>query len=176
MFNIKTVEALGDLTVADLLTTNVTVVEPETPIIEIVRIFKEYNYEGIPVVQDGFLVGMAMRRELLNLYFITERDLDEGDTRKLFQLASLMDAARQPVSSFMDPEPLTVHPDCKASRLAQLMLENDLFTFPVVTEKRSLFLQSQKRFIGIVTLTDMMPLLYEAICDQPCGMNGTNQN
>jgi len=164
MFNIKTVEALGDLIVADLLTTNVTTVEPDTPIIEIVRIFRDHNYEGIPVVKNGYLEGMAMRRELLNLYFITERDLDEADTRKLFQLVSLMDAASQPVSFFMDKEPLTVLPDCKASRLAQLMLDNDLFTFPVVLEKRSLFLQSQKHFIGIVTLTDMMPLLYEAIC------------
>ncbi|UCE06015.1 MAG: CBS domain-containing protein [bacterium] len=167
MFNIKTVEALGDLTVADLLTTDVTTVAPDSPIIEIVRIFRDYNFEGIPVVKKGYLVGMAMRRELLNLYFITERDLDEADTRKLFQLASLMDAAKKPVSFFMDTEPLTVPPDCKASRLAQLMLENDLFTFPVVTEKKSLFLQSKKRFIGIVTLTDMMPLLYEAICNEP---------
>lgn len=166
MFSIKSVEALGDLTVADLLTTNVTTVEPDTPIVEIVRIFRNYNYEGIPVVKNNYLVGMAMRRELLNLYFITERDLDEADTRKLFQLASLMDAAKQPVSFFMDTEPLTVLPDCKASRLAQLMLENDLFTFPVVTEKRGLFLQSKKKFVGIVTLTDMMPLLYEAICDE----------
>ncbi len=164
MFSIKTVEALGNLTVADLLNTDVTTVEPDVPIIEIVRIFRDHNYEGIPIVQNGYLVGMAMRRELLNLYFITERDLDESDTRKLFQLASLMNAAKQPVSSFMDPEPLTVSPDCKASRLAQLMLENDLFTFPVTTKKRGLFFQPKKRFIGIVTLTDMMPLLYEAIC------------
>jgi CBS domain-containing protein len=166
MFSIKSVEALGDLTVADILTTNVTTVEPDTPIIEIVRIFKDYNYEGIPVVEKNYLVGMAMRRELLNLYFITERDLDEADTRKLFQLVSLMNAAKQPVSFFMDTEPLTVQPDCRASRLAQMMLENDLFTFPVVTEKSNLFLQSKKRFVGIVTLTDMMPLLYEAICDE----------
>lgn len=167
MFSIKSVEALGDLTVADILTTNVTTVGPDTPIIEIVRIFRDYNYEGVPVVEKKYLVGMAMRRELLNLYFITERDLDEADTRKLFQLASLMDAAKQPVSFFMDTEPLTVLPDCKASRLAQMMLENDQFTFPVVTEKSNLFLQSKKQFVGIVTLTDMMPLLYEAICDEP---------
>ena len=164
MFSIKNVEALGDLTVADLLTTNVTTVEPDTPIIEIVRIFRDHNYEGIPVVKNGYLEGMAMRRELLNLYFIAERDLKEADTRKLFQLASLMDAAKQPVSSFMNTDPLTVLPDCIASRLAQLMLDHNLFAFPVVTEKRRPFLQSKKRFIGIVTLTDMMPLLYQAIC------------
>jgi len=167
MFDIKTLEALGDLTVADLLTLDVITVSPETPIVEIVRIFKDFNYEGIPVVQNDLLMGMAMRRELLNLFFITERDLDEGDTRKLFQLASLMNACDQPVSTFMDSDPLTVSPDCKASRLAQLMLDHALYTFPVVKEKKALFLQPKKQFIGIVTLTDMMPLLYEAICIEP---------
>ena len=166
MFSIRSVEALGDLTVADILTTTVTTVEPDTPIIEIVRIFRDYNYEGIPVVEKNYLMGMAMRRELLNLYFIKERDLDKADTRKMFQLVSLMDAAKQSVTFFMDTEPLTVLPYCKASRLAQMMLENDQFTFPVVTEKRNRFLQSKKHFVGIVTLTDMMPLIYEAICDE----------
>jgi CBS domain-containing protein len=50
MFSIRSVEALGDLTVADILTTTVTTVAPDTPIIEIVRIFRDYNYEGIKSV------------------------------------------------------------------------------------------------------------------------------
>ena len=165
MFSSKTVEALGDLTVADLLTTSVTTVLPDTPIIEIVRIFRDHNYEGIPVVENRILKGMAYRRELLNLYFVSTRDFDEGDTKKLFSLASLMDP-NQPVSSFMNAAPLTVLPNCKASRLSLLMLENDLFTLPVVEKGKSIFRKSKKKFIGIVTLTDMMPLLYEAIC---CG-------
>lgn len=163
MSSYKNVEALGDLTVADLLTTSVITVLPDTPIVEIVRIFRNHNYEGIPVVENGILKGMAYRRELLSLYFVSTRDFDEGDTKKLFKLVSLM-SPNQPVSSFMNIAPLTVLPDCKASRLSLLMLENDLFTLPVVEEKRSLFVQSKKKFIGIVTLTDMMPLLYEAIC------------
>lgn len=38
MFNIKSVEVLGELTVADLLTTVIITGEPDTPIIEVVRI------------------------------------------------------------------------------------------------------------------------------------------
>jgi len=71
---------------------------------------------------------------------------------------------QQPVSDFMKSEPLTVKPNCKVSRLAQLMMENDLFSFPVVRVKRNFLRKEKKLFVGIVTLTDMMPLLYEAIC------------
>ena len=163
MFKIEDVDALGDLTVADILKTDVISVSSDTPIIRIIRIFRDHNFEGIPVVDNGILKGMAMRRELLNFYFIPTRDLDEGDTKKLFQLVSLMDP-QHPVSSFMDLEPLTVMPNCKVSRLAQLMLENDLFSFPVINTKKTIFRKEKKQFIGIVTLTDMMPLLYEAIC------------
>ena len=164
MFKIENVQALGNLLVADILKTEVITVAPQTPVLEIIRIFRDHNFEGIPVVENNILQGMAMRRELLNFYFIPSRDLDEGDIRKLFQLVSLMDVS-QPVSTFMNPEPLTVTPDCKVSRLAQLMLENDLFTFPVVKIKKSFLRNEKRRFVGIVTLTDMMPLLCEAICD-----------
>ena len=163
MFRIEDVQALGNLLVADIIKTDVVTVTSSTPLIEIIRIFRDRNFEGIPVVDNGFLKGVAMRRELLNFYVIPSRDLDEGDIRKLFQLVSLMDI-QQPVSSFMKPEALTVQPDCKVSKLAHLMLDNDLFSVPVVKSKKTFLRNEKKRFIGIVTLTDMMPLLYEAIC------------
>ncbi len=164
MLKIEDVQALGNLLVADILKTDVITVTPQTPVLEIIRIFRDHNFEGIPVVENNVLKGMAMRRELLNFYFIPSRDLDEGDVRKLFQLVSLLDVS-QPVSKFMNPEPLTVTPDCQVSRLAQLMLENDLFTFPVVKIKKNFFRTEKRIFVGIVTLTDMMPLLCEAICE-----------
>ena len=163
MFRIEDVQALGNLLVADIIKTDVVTVTSNTPLIEIIRIFRDRNFEGIPVVDNGELKGVAMRRELLNFYVIPSRDLDAADTKKLFQLVSLMNI-QQPVSTFMNSEPLTIQPDCKVSKLAQLMLENDLFTVPVVRLKKILFRREKKQFIGIVTLTDMMPLLYEAIC------------
>lgn len=163
MQSFEDVKALGDLAVAEILKTEVISVSPDTSILNIIRIFRDYNFEGIPVVKNGYLKGMAMRRELLNLYFIQTRDLDESDTKKLFQLISLMDT-KQPVSTFMDAEPLTVSPRFKVGKLAKIMLENDQFSFPVVKTSKSKSFKEKKKFIGIVTLTDMMPLLYEAMC------------
>ena len=163
MFRIEDVRALGNLLVADIIKTEVVTVTSDTPLMEIIGIFRDHNFEGIPVVDNSELKGVAMRRELLNFYVIPSHDLDAADTKKLFQLVSLMDI-QQPVSTFMNSEPLTIQPDFKVSKLAQLMLENDLFTVPVVRLKKSFFRNEKKQFIGIVTLTDMMPLLYEAIC------------
>ena len=165
MFNLEEVQALGDLLVADVAKTDVITVPPATPMLEIIRIFRDHNFEGIPVVEKDELRGMAYRRELLNFYFVPSRDLDESDTKKLFRLVSMLDV-NQPVSTFMESNPITVTPDTKVSRLAQIMLENDIFTIPVVHTKKSFLRKHAKRFVGIVTLTDMMPLLYEAICCQ----------
>ncbi len=163
MFRLEDVQALGDLSVAEILKTEVITVLPTTPMFEIIRIFRDYNFEGIPVVEKGILHGMALRRELLNFYFIPSRDLDEADTRKLFRMVSMLDV-NQPVSGFMDSDPQTVTPDTKVSRLAQMMLENDIFTIPVVHSRKTFWRKEINRFVGIVTLTDLMPLLYEAIC------------
>jgi hypothetical protein len=123
-------------------------------------------------VDNGILKGVAMRRELLNFYVIPSRDLDEGDTRKLFQLVSLMDI-KQPVADFMKSEPLTVEHDCKVSRLAQLMMENDFFSFPVVRIKRNfLRLERAGNYSQAVERHDM----YNQV--NQCGINiivgGTN--
>ena len=165
MSRLEEVQALGDLTVAEVLKTDVITVLPTTPMLEIIRIFRDHNFEGIPVVEKEILRGMALRRELLNFYFIPSRNLDEGDTRKLFRMVSMLDV-NQPVSGFMNSDPLAVTPDTKVSRLAQVMLENDIYTIPVVHSRKTFWRKETNKFVGIVTLTDLMPLLYEAICCQ----------
>lgn len=163
MLKFEDAQALGDLLVAEIVKTDVITVPPSTPMLEIIRIFRDHNFEGLPVVENDELKGIAFRRELLNFYLVPSRDLDEADTRKLFQLVSLMDVNR-PVSGFMETEPLSVTPNTKISRVAQMMLEYNLFTIPVVNRKRDFWRREKRLFVGIVTLTDMMPLLYEAIC------------
>lgn len=154
------IDVLGNLVVADFLNTEPVTATSDTSMAEIVRVFLKHGFGGIPIVDDGFLKGMALKRDLLEIYFIPHHEVD--DTEKLMQLVSLMDPSK-PVSEFMDPDSITVTPACKAARLAQLMLKNDTFIFPVIREKKLLSFKTKKEFLGIVTLTDMLPLLYEAI-------------
>lgn len=148
------------MVVADLLNTDPITVTSDTPMVDLVRIFKDHNFEGIPVVDQGILKGMAMRRDLLEIYFIPHHEID--DTEKLLRLVSLLDPSKS-VREFMDPYPITVTPTYKASRLAQLMLKDDVYVFPVIQGKKSHSPRIKMKFIGIVTLTDMIPLLYGAI-------------
>lgn len=127
---------------------------------EIVKIFLDHSFGGIPVVDDGLLQGMALKRDLLEIYFIPHHEVD--DTEKLLRLVSLMDPLK-PVSEFMEPDPITVTPGYKASQLAQLMLKDDTFLFPVIKKKGLLPFTAKRKFLGIVTPTDMLPLLYEAM-------------
>lgn len=154
------IEILGNLVVADFLNTKPITATSGTPMAEIVKTFLDHGFGGIPIVDNGILQGVAMKRDLLEIYFIPHHEVD--DTEKLLQLISLLDPSK-PVSEFMDPDPLTVTPAYKASRVAQLMLKDDTFLFPVIKKKGLLPFAAKREFLGIVTLTDMLPLLYEAI-------------
>jgi len=154
------IKTFGDLVVADILNTDPFKATSDTPMVEIVRMFRDHDLEGIPIVEKGILQGMAMRRDLLGIYFIPHHEID--DIEKLVRLTSLMDPSK-PVKQFMDFYPITVTPTYKASRLAQLMLKNDIFIFPVIRGKKRYFSKTKKEFLGIVTLADMVPLLYGAI-------------
>ena len=160
MKDTKMIGILGNLVVADFLNTQPITATSDTPMSEIVKIFLDHGFGGIPIVDDGILQGMAMKRDLLEIYFIPHHEVD--DTEKLIRLVSLMDPSKT-VSEFMEPDPVTVTPACKASRLAQLMIKDDTFVFPVIKEKGLLPFKAKREFLGIVTLTDMLPLLYEAI-------------
>ena len=160
MKDTKIIEILGNLVVADFLNTQPITVTSNTPMVEIVKLFLDHGFGGIPVVDDGLLQGVAMKRDLLDIYFMPHHEVD--DTEKLLQLVSLMDPSR-PVSEFMESDPITVTPAYKASRVAKLMLKDDTFLFPVIEKKGLLPFTAKREFLGIVTLTDMLPLLYEAI-------------
>ncbi len=160
MSDIDIIKTFGDLVVADILNTDPIKATSDTPMIEIVRIFRDHNLEGIPIVDRNILKGMAMKLDLLELYFIPHHEID--DTEKLLRLASLIDPSR-PVKEFMDPQPIAITPAVKAYRLAQRMLKNDIFIFPVIEEKKRDSPKAKREFIGTVTLDDMIPLLYGAI-------------
>ena len=160
MVDVDIIKTFGDLVVADILNTDPIKATSDTPMVEIVRIFRDHNLAGIPIVDRNILKGMAMKLDLLELYFIPHHEID--DMEKLLRLASLIDPSRS-VKEFMDPQPIAITPTVKAYRLAQRMLKNDIFIFPVIEEKKRDSPKAKREFIGTVTLDDMIPLLYGAI-------------
>lgn len=57
-------EALG-LKVADLMSKNLKVAEPDTSIMEIIKIMADEGYQRIPVVKKGNLIGLVTQSTLI---------------------------------------------------------------------------------------------------------------
>ena len=57
------------LKAADIMTTNPITVDVKTPISDVVNLMIDKNVIRIPVVQNGHLVGVIARRDILRYYF-----------------------------------------------------------------------------------------------------------
>ncbi len=60
-------EKLTNITVKELMTTEVITVNPETPLLDVAKIIAEHNFDGVPVVdKDNKLVGLVTEYDLIN--------------------------------------------------------------------------------------------------------------
>lgn len=119
------------LSVAEIMTSPVKTVFPETTIAEAGRIMLRYGHSGLPVVRDGRLVGI-----------ISRRDIEKAQRSNL---------AHAPVKAFMSHQVVTVEPSLPVSEAQTLMIEHDIGRLPVV---------EGGRLVGIISRTDILRTLH----------------
>ena len=119
------------LTVSSVMTSPVMAIAPELQVDEAYKLMIRYGHSGLPIVQDGNLIGI-----------ITRKDLDK---------AHLHGFGGAQVREFMTEGVITVHPDASISEAHRLMVFHNIGRLPV-KENGSL--------VGIVTRTDMLRALY----------------
>ncbi|HEY0604622.1 MAG TPA: CBS domain-containing protein [Herpetosiphonaceae bacterium] len=64
---------VADLPLRDCMTRDVITVEPDTPIVTVAMILRDRKIGGVPVMDDGYVVGMITENDLFNL-LIAEQD------------------------------------------------------------------------------------------------------
>jgi len=120
--------------VSDLMSFPVVSVPPDIPMSEVAQLLRRKGCTGLPVIDDGRLVGVVSRRDFKRV-------------RKERQLAS-------PVKAFMTPKVLTITPDKSPGQAVGLMIKHDVGRLPVVEDGR---------VIGIVTRSDAMRYFYDLL-------------
>ncbi|MBL0712922.1 MAG: CBS domain-containing protein [Desulfosarcina sp.] len=120
--------------ISDLMSYPVVTVSPETRMKEVYTILIEKGHTGIPVLDDGRLVGIISRR-------------DFGKAKKRSALSA-------PVRAFMTTNVFTIEPGSSPMQAARLMIKHDIGRLPVV---------ESGRVIGIVTRSDTMRYLYDLL-------------
>ncbi|WP_250122308.1 CBS domain-containing protein [Chroococcidiopsis sp. CCMEE 29] len=143
-------------TVADVMTRDLVVVQPETLLNEAIQILAERRISGLPVVDDtGKLLGIVSETDLMwqetgvtppayimfldSVIYLQNPAKYERDLHK---------ALGQTVGEVMSRDPITISPDKTVREAAQLMHERGVHRLPV--------LDTAGYVIGILTRGDIV--------------------
>lgn len=122
--------------IGNLMSVDPVVIDSEAPITEAELLLKSYRISGLPVVEDGALIGVVSQTDLLNA-----------------RSSELIGAnwGRVKVRHLMSRPAVTVHLNTSVERAARLMLEKHIHRLVVIDE--------EDEPIGVVTSTDLLRTL-----------------
>ncbi len=142
----------------DIMTTDIISVKPQTPITEVARLLIERHINGVPVVDDRErLVGIVCQSDLIaqqkklplpsvfNLLDTFIPIKSPGKLEKEIQKISAVNA-----SQAMSPNPLSIGPDTAMDEIADLMVNRNFHTIPVV---------EAGKLVGIIGKEDILRTL-----------------
>ena len=131
--------------VGDLMSAPALTVKPETPIDELTRLFAEYEYNGLPVVNDlRILQGIVTQLDLFKLHLLPYPQF----------VPALESGWASSVDAIMSSSVITLYPVEPAIRAMALMVDYRIRTIPVVNDAAG-----GKVVVGVVTRRDLMTLL-----------------
>jgi CBS domain-containing protein len=152
----------------DLMTTDVATAAPDEEVGDVLGRLARADFDGFPVLDDGDLVGIVTRGDILRLFRNEERvvwipigvppfsetltyaiDLPFDDLDLGIDVAK---QAQRPIREAMTEEVVTVGPDTEFDRLVDLLTddERDINRLPVLDDGA---------LVGIVTRQDLLRAL-----------------
>ena len=122
--------------ISDMMSFPVYAVLPDKSMAEVAKLLRQRGCTGLPVVDDGSLVGIISRRDFKKI-------------RKEDQLQA-------PVKAFMSSRVISIEPGKSPVQAARTMVRHDIGRLPVV---------EAGRMIGIITRSDVMRYFYDLLPD-----------
>ncbi len=121
--------------VADIMTKNVVTLFPDDLVIKAERLMAQYTISGIPVVENGRVIGMVTGRDVMKVP-ITDRE-------------------KVKVEHIMTKNPVAVLPEMSILEVLNIFISNGIGRAPVVEDFES------KNLIGMITRVDIANFLAE---------------
>jgi len=141
-------------TAKDIMTEEVITIDPETSVEEAAELMSQYNVSGLPVLENGKLVGIVTEKDLIikdkKLHFPDYINLIGGiiylESYKKFQEEFKKYIAVK-VNDLMTKHVETINPDTPVSEIAELMSREEVNRLPVL---------DGDELVGIVTRGDLI--------------------
>ena len=148
------------LTVRDIMDTNVPPVYPDDPIEQVVRVLREHELPGVPVINEGGrCVGIITEADLVlageeaDLHLPHYIELFGGivflESTKKFE-ERLRKALGATATDVMTEDPVTISPDATVAEAGRMIARHKHNRLPVV---------EHGRLVGVVTRIDVLDAL-----------------
>ena len=147
---------IRELRVGDVMETDWPTLGPESTVEEAIKLFAEERVSGVPVVEDGRLVGIITEGDLIfqdadvkapGFLDILGGIVPLGDTDEYRTEA--LKSAGVTVGEVMTDEPVTATPEATLAETATIMAERRKKILPVV---------EGGRLVGVITRMDILTL------------------
>lgn len=141
--------------VKDVMSRTVRSVDPETSMLEVSSLMCLYRFSGLPVVDDGKLVGFVAEKDVLDRLFPSIEELMEGTASlKLDDMqGQYRDLVKLKAADLMARNVITVSPDMHALRAAAIMVRNRFRRIPVA---------EGDKLIGMLSLGDIHKAIFHS--------------
>lgn len=144
--------------VADIMTTEVIKVRPDTRVSEVARLMSQHNLSGLPVVDEADrVVGVVTELDMMlrNTHFKLPNFIFIFDIMLPLELPGhyherLEKALGTTAQEIMSEPAVTISPDAAIDELVKLMIERRFNPVPVV---------EAERLVGIVSRADIIRLM-----------------
>ena len=146
------------ITAQDIMTTDLTVLDPEMAFATAAKILLEHHFNGAPVVdKEGQLLGILCQSDLVaqqkklpvpTLITLLDSFVRLTPTKQLEKEARKIAAVT--VREAMTADPVTIKPDTTIDTIAALMVDSNLHTLPVLKDGQ---------LVGIIGKEDVLRTL-----------------
>jgi CBS domain-containing protein len=154
--------------VADIMSHPALAVDPQTPLVQAIRLMTQHKISGLPVVErDGRIVGILTEGDLL-------RRVEIGTAGAPDWLVGILMPGREAqkytqthgrrVSEVMTRDVITVPADMDLSAVVELMRRSRVKRLPVIQDGQ---------LLGIVSRADLVRLLGDALSEMPVAADDT---
>ena len=141
--------------VREIMTHSPKTVTPETSLLEVVSLMCLYRYSGLPVMEDGKMVGFIAEKDVLHKLFPT---LDEmmnegfGSVDLDAMMGRYADVVNLKVKDLMIRNVITVSPEDHILRAATTMVRHRFRRIPVA---------DRGELVGMLSLGDIHKAIYQ---------------